>query len=77
MAALKQNHANPKVKLSTSQITLACRCGGKPSKPKEVAGCKNRWIISCQVKNCYAYNIGQGLYNTIQGWNNLSTHLYR
>jgi hypothetical protein len=42
-----------------------------------IAGCENRWVIRCQVNQCYAYNIGQGLANTIQGWNRLSTHFYR
>jgi len=60
-----------------TEIPHNCRCGGKPSKPKAIAGCENRWIIRCQVQQCYAYNIGQGLADTIQGWNRLSTHFYR
>jgi hypothetical protein len=60
-----------------TEMPLSCRCGGKPSKPKAIADCKNRWVIRCQIKQCYAYNIGQGLTDTIQGWNRLSTHFYR
>jgi len=58
-------------------MPLNCRCGGKPCKPKAIVNCKNRWVIRCQVEQCYAYNIGQGLTDTIQGWNRLSTHFYR
>lgn len=60
-----------------TEMPLKCRCGGKPSKPKAIANCENRWVIRCQVEQCYAYNIGQGLADTIQGWNRLSTHFYR
>lgn len=59
------------------EVPVKCRCGGKPSKPKAIENCQNRWIIRCQVNQCYAYNIGQGLADTIQGWNRLSTHFYR
>lgn len=59
------------------EIPLNCRCGGKPSKPKAIANCEDRWVIRCQVEQCYAYNIGQGLADTLQGWNRLSTHFYR
>jgi hypothetical protein len=56
---------------------LNCRCGGQASKPKLIDSCSNRWIIRCQVKRCCAYNIGQGLMDTVQGWDRLSTHFYR
>lgn len=62
---------------AVTERSLNCRCGGRPSEPKPIADCENRWIIRCQVKQCYAYNIGQGLTETIQGWNRLSTHFYR
>lgn len=65
------------MKASIKHNTISCRCGGKPSKPEAIVGCKDRWLIRCKVKQCYAYNIGQGLIHTIQGWNRLSTHLYR
>jgi len=71
----KKNHSQ--LKETTADMPLNCRCGGKPSKPKAIANCENRWIIRCQVEQCYAYNIGQGLTHTIQGWNRLSTHFYR
>ncbi|MFT4942208.1 MAG: hypothetical protein ACI88A_005282, partial [Paraglaciecola sp.] len=56
---------------------VRCRCGGEPSKPVLVLGCRNRWLIQCQVKSCCARNAGQGLNDTIQGWNRLATHFYR
>jgi hypothetical protein len=71
----KNNHSE--VKQVTTDMPRNCRCGGKPSKPESIADCENRWIIRCQVEQCYAYNIGQGLKDTIQGWNRLSTHFYR
>lgn len=63
--------------MSVIQVPNRCRCGGEPSAPKPVDGCSNRWIIYCQVKHCCAKNIGQGLKDTIIGWNRLSTHFYR
>ena len=59
------------------QVPRRCRCGGEPTQPDLVANCNNRWIIRCQVEGCCARNIGQGLYDTIQGWNRLSSHFYR
>jgi hypothetical protein len=77
MVARNKKDNQSKLKKTATVVPLNCRCGGKPSKPKAVADCENRWIIRCQVKQCYAYNIGQGLADTIQGWNRLSTHFYR
>jgi hypothetical protein len=77
MFTRKKSNKHSKVKKTAVDLLFKCRCGGKASKPKEVAGCKDRWIIRCQIEQCYAYNIGQGLADTIQGWNRLSTHLYR
>lgn len=71
----KINQSN--IKKAATEIPVKCRCGGKPSKPKAIENCENRWLIVCQVEQCYAYNIGQGLADTIQGWNRLSTHFYR
>lgn len=71
----KHNHSTQKN--APAEMPVKCRCGGKPSKPKAIAGCENRWVIRCQIEQCYAYNIGQGLADTIQGWNRLSTHFYR
>lgn len=61
----------------TTEIPILCRCGGLPSKPERVKGCANRWVIRCQVKSCHAKNNGQGLHDTIIGWNRLSNHFYR
>ena len=72
----KKNNYSATIK-SVIDAPLNCRCGGNPSKPKLVENCENRWVIRCQVEQCYAYNIGQGLAETIQGWNRLSTHFYR
>ena len=77
MVARNKKDNQSKIKKAATELLLNCRCGGKPSKPKAVAGCENRWIIRCQIKQCYAYNIGQGLTDTVQGWNRLSTHFYR
>ncbi len=77
MFTRKKSNKQSKVKKTATDLLFKCRCGGKPSKPKEVTGCKDRWIIRCQIEQCYAYNIGQGLADTIQGWNRLSTHFYR
>lgn len=63
--------------LSVAEVPNRCRCGGEASTPELVAGCRNRWMIRCQVKHCCAKNIGQGLNDTIVGWNRLSTHFYR
>ncbi|MFT5676368.1 MAG: hypothetical protein ACI808_002309 [Paraglaciecola sp.] len=60
-----------------AHIPVRCRCGGEPTKPVLVVGCRNRWLIQCQVKNCCARNASQGLNDTIQGWNRLATHFYR
>jgi hypothetical protein len=59
------------------QVPLRCRCGGEPTKPKLINYCSNRWVIQCQVSRCFARNTGQGLSDTISGWNRLSTHFYR
>ncbi|MFT6284202.1 MAG: hypothetical protein ACJAXM_000670 [Arenicella sp.] len=72
-----QNNSHLELKNVATNVPLNCRCGGKPSKPQAISNCENRWIIRCQIEQCYAYNIGQGLADTIQGWNRLSTHFYR
>jgi len=77
MNTFNKKKGRPELKKGAADILLDCRCGGKPSKPQSIAHCENRWVIRCQVEQCYAYNIGQGLTDTIQGWNRLSTHLYR
>jgi hypothetical protein len=77
MIARKKSSKQSTKKKATTELPHKCRCGGKPSKPKAIENCKNRWIIRCQIEQCYAYNIGQGLADTIQGWNRLSTHFYR
>jgi hypothetical protein len=77
MFARKKRNNQSELKKISIDVPIKCRCGGKPTKPKAVADCENRWVIRCQVKQCCAYNIGQGIADTIQGWNNLSTHLYR
>jgi hypothetical protein len=77
MITLNQKNNYSVLKKDTTHMPLNCRCGGKASKPQAIADCENRWVIRCQVEQCYAYNIGQGLADTIQGWNRLSTHFYR
>jgi hypothetical protein len=77
MTALNQKTNHSELKEIAPDLPLNCRCGGKASKPKAMPDCENRWVIRCQVEQCYAYNIGQGLADTIQGWNRLSTHFYR
>jgi hypothetical protein len=77
MIARNKKNKHSEMKKVATETLLNCRCGGKPSNPKPIADCENRWIIRCQIEQCYAYNIGQGLVDTIQGWNRLSTHLYR
>jgi hypothetical protein len=77
MTVLNQENNHSELKKAAIDMPLNCRCGGKASKPKAIKNCENRWVIRCQVKQCYAYNIGQGLADTIQGWNRLSTHFYR
>jgi hypothetical protein len=77
MTAVNQKYKYSEKNKAVIDMPLNCRCGGKPSKPKAIAGCENRWVIRCQVEQCYAYNIGQGIADTIQGWNRLSTHFYR
>jgi hypothetical protein len=77
MIVLNQKNNYSKTKKVAIDALLNCRCGGKPSKPKLIKDCENRWVIRCQFEQCYAYNIGQGLADTIQGWNRLSTHFYR
>jgi len=77
MTGVKQKNKQSEKNTAATDMPLKCRCGGKPSKPKAIANCENRWVIQCQVEQCYAYNIGQGLADTIQGWNRLSTHFYR
>lgn len=71
----KNNHSEFKKVIANKPLN--CRCGAKASKPEAIPECKNRWVIRCTVDQCYAYNIGQGLTDTIQGWNRLSTHFYR
>lgn len=56
---------------------IICRCGGKPGQPTPISSCNDRWEIRCEVKRCYANNRGQGLADTIDGWNRLSEHFYR
>ncbi|MFQ3237493.1 MAG: hypothetical protein ACI9C4_003080 [Paraglaciecola sp.] len=77
MITLNQKNSHLKLKKVATDVPLNCRCGGKPSKPQAIENCENRWVIRCKVEQCYAYNIGQGLADTIQGWNRLSTHFYR
>lgn len=77
MIVLNRKNRHSDIKQTALEIPLNCRCGGRPNKPEAIADCENRWIIRCQIKRCYAYNIGQGLADTIQGWNRLSTHFYR
>ena len=77
MITFNKKQTQPVLKKLSTDLPLNCRCGGKPSKPQAILHCENRWVIRCQVEQCYAYNIGQGLADTIQGWNRLSTHFYR
>ena len=77
MKLLKQKRNNQGTKTQIRYTPIGCRCGGEPNKPERILDCKDRWITSCKVKRCYAYNIGQGLADTIQGWNRLSKHFYR
>ena len=77
MIVFNRKNKHSEIKKVASEMPLNCRCGGMPSKPKAIVDCENRWIIRCQIQQCYAYNIGQGLADTIQGWNRLSTHFYR
>jgi hypothetical protein len=77
MIAHNKDNNHSDLQKAATDMPLNCRCGGKPSKPTAMADCENRWVIRCQVEQCYAYNIGQGLADTIQGWNRLSTHFYR
>ncbi|WP_215925942.1 hypothetical protein [Paraglaciecola arctica] len=77
MLLLKGKTKQSEIEKTVTEMPVSCRCGGKPTKPLAIANCQNRWVIRCQIKQCYAYNIGQGLADTIQGWNRLSTHFYR
>jgi hypothetical protein len=77
MITFNQKKSQPELNEIATDMLLNCRCGGKPSKPEAIPDCENRWVIRCQVEQCYAYNVGQGLTDTIQGWNRLSTHFYR
>ncbi|WP_158969516.1 hypothetical protein [Paraglaciecola sp. L3A3] len=77
MKLLKRKRSNLSAKAQVRYTPIGCRCGGMPTKPERIPGCRDRWLIGCKVKRCYAYNIGQGLADTIQGWNRLSEHLYR
>jgi hypothetical protein len=77
MIAHNKKNNRSKIQKVAIEMALNCRCGGKPSKPKAIENCENRWVIRCQIQQCCAYNIGQGLADTIQGWNRLSTHFYR
>ncbi|MCV2884090.1 hypothetical protein OE749_05230 [Aestuariibacter sp. AA17] len=61
----------------TSIQPAACRCGGLPTKPVMVFGCKHRWMIRCSVELCDAMIIGQGYDDTVNGWNHLAQHLFR
>ncbi|WP_160178443.1 hypothetical protein [Paraglaciecola mesophila] len=60
-----------------ADVPSKCRCGGKPIAPVRVPDCENRWTICCSINTCLARNTGQGLKDTIIGWNRLSTHFYR
>ena len=77
MFSSKTKHASTVSSPLFADVPNKCRCGGKPTKPKKIEGMTDRWVITCRVDACYAYNIGQGLNNTIAGWNHLSTHFYR
>lgn len=81
MKLLKQKKGKTSVKRYNSPTQSLsqnkCRCGGKPNAPQPIADCEDRWFISCSISRCYANNIGQGLAETIEGWNRLSTHFYR
>ncbi|MCF2950136.1 hypothetical protein L0668_18625 [Paraglaciecola aquimarina] len=77
MKLLKRKTSTRVSKIQKKPTLSKCRCGGKANKPKPVERCQDRWIISCQVERCFATNIGQGLVDTINGWNRLSTHFYR
>ncbi|MBC3764467.1 hypothetical protein [Neptunicella marina] len=54
-----------------------CRCGGAASGLVAIKGCTDRWMIKCQVPECFAKNTGQGKEDVITGWNRLSTSFYR
>jgi hypothetical protein len=74
---LKNKKGSPVRYNAVAHVPSRCRCGGEPSKPVLVKGCENRWSIQCKVDTCQARNTGQGLSDTILGWNRLSTHFYR
>jgi hypothetical protein len=77
MKLLKRKRSTQQTKKQKKPVPIICRCGGKPNKPKLIENSKDRWVISCQVERCYARNMGQGLVDTILGWNRLSAHFYR
>ncbi|MGJ8681093.1 hypothetical protein [Paraglaciecola sp.] len=77
MKLLKRKRTSQTQKKQKKPVLIMCRCGGKANKPKPVERCQDRWIITCQVERCFATNIGQGLIDTINGWNRLSAHFYR
>ena len=74
---LKNKKGSPVRYNAVANVPSRCRGGGEPSKPELVKGCENRWLIQCKVGTCKARNTGQGLSDTILGWNRLSTHFYR
>lgn len=77
MLPLKKKKSTPLRLNQIAHMPHECRCGGEPTKPELVPDCSNRWIIECNVASCCARNIGQGLSDTILGWNRLSSHFYR
>lgn len=77
MLPLKKKKSIARRISQVTHVPAHCRCGGEPSKPKLVVNCSNRWQIHCEIAHCCARNEGQGLSDTILGWNRLSQHFYR
>lgn len=77
MLPLKKKKSESRRLSQLAHVPVHCRCGGEPSKPVLVPNCVNRWRIQCKVPHCCARNEGQGLSDTILGWNRLSMHFYR
>jgi hypothetical protein len=77
MLPLKNKKSAPRRMSQVAHVPAQCRCGGEPTKPELVPNCSNRWRIQCKVEHCCARNEGQGLSDTILGWNRLSLHFYR
>lgn len=77
MLPLKKKKSAPLRLNQISHVPIQCRCGGEPVKPRLVPNCSNRWTIRCSVPGCCARNTGQGLSDTILGWNRLSSHFFR